>query len=146
MSAPVMYSGDGIKTFIPQREPMLMVDKLFACDESTVETGLKVLDSNIFVYEGGVVSEAGMIEHIAQSAACFAGYNDWINNRPIVLGYIAEIKKFALSAAAHVGDELVSSLKVVSQAMNITLMDATTTIDGKVAASCKIKIFMDKKK
>ena len=76
----------------------------------------------------------------------FAGYNDWINHRPIVLGYIAEIKKFALAATAHVGDTLVSRLNVVSQAMNITLMDATTTINGNVAASCKIKIFMDKKK
>ena len=141
-----MYSGDEIKTFIPQREPMLMVDKLFACDEASVETGLTVSPANIFVGEGGLFSESGMIEHIAQSAACFAGYNDWINHRPIVLGYIAEIKKFALASTAHVGDELVSKLTVVSQAMNITLMNATTTIGGKVAASCKIKIFMDKKK
>lgn len=146
MSATVMYSGDEIKTFIPQREPMLMVDKLYTCDEASVEAGLTVSPDNIFVYDGGLFSEAGMIEHIAQSAALFAGYNDWINHRPIVLGYIAEIKKFALAATAHVGDTLVSKLSVVSQAMNITLMDATTTINGEKAASCKIKIFMDKKK
>lgn len=146
MSTTVMYSGDGIKTFIPQREPMLMVDKLFDCSDTSVKTGLKVEPANIFVYKGGVFSESGMIEHIAQSAACFAGYNDWINHRPIVLGYIAEIKKFALHSVAHVGDELVSELSVVSQAMNITLMNAVTTINGNKAASCKIKIFMDKKK
>ena len=87
-----------------------------------------------------------MIEHIAQSAACFAGYNDWINKRPIVLGYIAEIKKFNLEIPAKVGDELESSLVVVSNALNITLMNAVTKINGKTAASCKIKIFMDKKK
>jgi predicted hotdog family 3-hydroxylacyl-ACP dehydratase len=141
-----MYSGDQIKTFIPQREPMLMVDKLFACDEANVETGLTVSPANIFVYDGGLFSEAGVIEHIAQSAALFAGYNDWINHRPIVLGYIAEIKKFSLAAPAHVGDSLVSRLSVVSQAMNITLMNAVTTINNQTVATCKMKIFMDKKK
>ena len=141
-----MYSGDQIKTFIPQREPMLMVDKLFACDEANVETGLTVSPANIFVYDGGLFSEAGVIEHIAQSAALFAGYNDWINHRPIVLGYIAEIKKFSLEAPAHVGDSLVSRLSVVSQAMNITLMNAVTTINNQTVATCKMKIFMDKKK
>ena len=121
-----------------------MVDKLFEASDSTVETGLGVCSSNIFVDKDNTLSETGMIEHIAQSAAVFAGYNDWINHRPIVLGYIAEIKKFKLEKNAMVGDCLVSSLKVVSQALNITLMDAVTKIDDQVVASCKIKIFMDK--
>lgn len=145
MSTPVMYAGEEIKTFIPQREPMLMVDKIFAANDSSVETGLTIDGGNIFV-SGNSFSESGMIEHIAQSAACFAGYNDWINKRPIVLGYIAEIKKFNLEIPAKVGDELESSLVVVSNALNITLMNAVTKINGKTAASCKIKIFMDKKK
>ncbi|MBR4266287.1 MAG: hydroxymyristoyl-ACP dehydratase [Bacteroidales bacterium] len=144
MSTPAMYSGQEIKTFIPQREPMMMVDKLYSANETSVETGLTIAANNIFV-DGKLFSESGMIEHIAQSAACFAGYNDWINKRPIVLGYIAEIKKFALEKPAHVGDELKSSLTVVSNAMNITLMNAETTINGQLAASCKIKIFMDKR-
>lgn len=139
-----MYAGDEIKTFIPQREPMLMVDKLFACDEASVETGLTIAADNLFV-DGKLFSESGVIEHIAQSAATFAGYNDWVNKRPIVLGYIAEIKKFVLKSPAHVGDQLVSKLNVVSQAMNITLMNAVTTINGVEVATCKMKIFMDKK-
>jgi 3-hydroxymyristoyl/3-hydroxydecanoyl-(acyl carrier protein) dehydratase len=146
MSEPVMYSGEGIKTFIPQREPFLMVDKLFSATENYVETGLTVKEDNILVSEDGRFSESGVIEHIAQSAACFAGYNDWINKRPIVLGYIAEIKKFNLEFPVCQGDELKSALKVVSSAMNVTLMDAEVLCNGKKAASCKIKIFMDKKK
>ena len=122
-----------------------MVDKLFRADESSVDTALTIDGNNIFVSDG-VFSEAGVIEHIAQSAACFAGYNDYINNRPIVLGYIAEIKNFSLEITAHTGDELISSLNVVSSAMNVTMMNAVTKINGKTAASCKIKIFMDKKK
>ncbi|MBQ5453861.1 MAG: hypothetical protein IIU03_05565 [Bacteroidales bacterium] len=146
MSEPVMYSGEGIKTFIPQREPFLMVDKLFSATENSVETGLTIKEDNILVSEDGRFSESGVIEHIAQSAACFAGYNDWINKRPIVLGYIAEIKKFNLEFPVCQGDELKSALKVVSSAMNVTLMDAEVLCSGKKAASCKIKIFMDKKK
>lgn len=145
MPRNTMYEGEGIKTFIPQREPMLMVNALYNADETSVETGLDVTKSNIFCKENGLFSETGIIEHIAQSAAVFAGYNDWKNNRPIVLGYIAEIKKFLLYKKVKVGDKLESSLKVVSQAMNITLMDAETKVGDEVVAKCKIKIFMDKK-
>ncbi len=144
MAKTVLYAGDGIKTFIPQREPMLMVDKLLSASETDVETGLTVADSNIFV-EGGVLSETGLIEHIAQSAATFAGYNDWFNKRPIVLGYIAEIKKFALqSALPKTGDNIETYMTVVSQAMNITLMNAESKVNGVTVAVCKMKIFMDK--
>ena len=139
MSQTVLYAGDGIKTFIPQREPMLMVDKLFEVDETSVHTGLTIAADNIFV-DGNMFCETGLIEHIAQSAAVFAGYNDWINHRPIVLGYIAEIKKFALQGSLpSVGQDIESRLSVVSQAMN-----AETTLNGAVVAQCKMKIFMDK--
>ncbi len=144
MAKTVLYAGDGIKTFIPQREPMLMVDKLFSVSDTDVETGLTVTESNIFV-ENGVFAETGLIEHIAQSAATFAGYNDWINHRPIVLGYIAEIKKFALQASLpKVGDNIETAMSVISQAMNITLMNAESKINGATVAVCKMKIFMDK--
>ena len=142
MAKTVLYAGDGIKTFIPQREPMLMVDKLFSVSDTDVETGLTVSESNIFVE---VISESGLIEHIAQSAATFAGYNDWVNHRPIVLGYIAEIKKFALQAPLpKVGDSIETSMSVISQAMNITLMNAESKVNGETVAVCKMKIFMDK--
>mgnify|MGYP002621659290 CR=1 FL=1 len=145
MPRNTMYEGEGIKTFIPQREPMLMVDALYQADDTSVDTGLTIAKTNIFCDEEGNFSESGVIEHIAQSAAVFAGYNDWKNGRPIVLGYIAEIKKFSLLSKAKIGDKLESSLKTVSQAMNITLMDAETKIGDNTVAKCKIKIFMDKK-
>ncbi|MCQ2975864.1 MAG: hydroxymyristoyl-ACP dehydratase [Bacteroidales bacterium] len=144
MEKSVMYAGEQIKTFIPQREPILMVDKLFQVSDSDVETGLTIADNNIFV-DGNMFCEPGIIEHIAQSSAVFAGYNDWINKRPISLGYIGEIKKFNLEFLPKIGDNLVSYLSVVSQALNITLMNATTKVDDKIVATCKIKIFMDKK-
>lgn len=146
MFESVMYCGNEIKTFIPQREPFLMVDKIFSADEKSVETGLTISGDNILTDNGGEFSESGVIEHIAQSAACFAGYNDWLNKRPVVLGYIAEIKKFSLDVPVKAGDELKSTLSVVSTALNITLMNAQTFLDGKEIARCKIKIFMDKKK
>ena len=141
-----MYGAEEIKTFIPQREPFMMVDKLFSASDDSVETGLTVREENLFV-SGGEFAETGLIEHIAQSAACFAGYNDWKNNRPVVLGYIAEIKNFSLENTVKTGDELFSTLKVLSNVMNITMMEAVTVKkDGQRAASCRIKIFMDRKK
>jgi len=144
MFETIKFSDDQIKQFIPQREPMLMVNRMYDCTEDSVQTGLVINQENIFVDENGVFSEAGVIEHIAQSAAVFAGYNDFINGRPVVLGYIAEIKGFSNPVCVKANQEILSSLKVVSYAMNITLMQANSYVDGKEVASCKIKIFMDK--
>lgn len=144
MFETIKFSDDQIKQFIPQREPMLMVNRMYDCTEDSVQTGLVIKQENIFVDENGNFSEAGVIEHIAQSAAVFAGYNDFINGRPVVLGYIAEIKGFSNPVCVMANQEILSSLKVVSYAMNITLMQATSYVNGTEVASCKIKIFMDK--
>ncbi len=144
MFETIKFSDDQIKQFIPQREPMLMVNRMYDCTEDSVQTGLVINQENIFVDGNGIFSEAGVIEHIAQSAAVFAGYNDFINGRPVVLGYIAEIKGFSNPVCVKANQEILSSLKVVSYAMNITLMQANSYVDGKEVASCKIKIFMDK--
>ena len=68
-----LLEGEEVYKLIPQRNPIVMVDTFFCADEGGAETGLHVQSGNIFC-QGDVLSEPGLIEHVAQSAAAFAGY------------------------------------------------------------------------
>ena len=52
------------------------------------------------------------------------------------------MKKFTLNFLPKVGDTLSTEIKVVSEAMGITLISAGTSVNGEVAATCQMKIFI----
>ncbi|MCF0180618.1 MAG: beta-hydroxyacyl-ACP dehydratase, partial [Bacteroidales bacterium] len=64
----MLYQGEEIKKLIPQRDPIMMVDKFVAVEGDTAETGLTFTQNNFFLEEDGKMAEIGLIEHIAQSA------------------------------------------------------------------------------
>ena len=69
-----LIAADEIVEYIPQRPPIVMADAFYGIGEDgCARSGLTVCEDNIFVEEGAL-SECGLIEHIAQSAALRAGY------------------------------------------------------------------------
>ena len=73
MKRTPIISGEGILNLIPQRPPTVMVDSFCGIEDNCSYSGLTVTDDNIFCQEGKL-QEAGIIEHIAQSAAARIGY------------------------------------------------------------------------
>lgn len=63
-----------IEQLIPQRAPFRMVDELLNVDGETAVTLFVVQQDNYLLDSDGVLAEAGVIEHIAQSASALAGY------------------------------------------------------------------------
>ena len=98
---------EDIKQFIPQREPIIMVDRLVRVAAEEAVTSLVVRDTLCFVNETWCLSEPGLIEHIAQSASAFAGYAARAAGatKPPV-GYIGEVKKFHCYRLPECGEEL----------------------------------------
>ena len=43
-----LFQGEGIKELIPQRHPIIMVDTFYDATEMECNTGLTILDDNIF--------------------------------------------------------------------------------------------------
>ena len=64
-----------IQTILPQRPPMVMVDRLVCADEKSAETVLDIRQDNIFV-EDGVLKSYAMIENMAQTCAAHLGFLD----------------------------------------------------------------------
>ena len=139
-TAPIA-EGEGIFRLIPQRPPIVMVDALFSVSESGAETGLLISSDNIFV-SGGCLMEPGIIEHVAQSAAAFAGYPQYLSGEEPKLGYIAEIKKFSIARLPLAGKSLRTRLQVLGQAGNMSLISAETFDAETEIASGQMKIFI----
>lgn len=137
-----LFKGEGIKELIPQRHPIVMVDTFYDASETECNTGLTVLEDNIFC-ENGCLIEPGIIEHIAQSASAHAGYKEKLKNSvnpPI--GYIGEVKKFKLFRKPTVGEHLHTFIKIASEIMNISLIKTETKVGDELIASCQMKIYI----
>ena len=135
----MLSKGDQIKEFILQREPIVMVDALYNATETGCMTGLTILPDNLFC-DGGFFTEPGLIEHIAQSASVFAGYNAKHKNKPAPVGFIGEVKKYETFELPKVGDELITSIHILSEVMNITLLSAEIKAGSRIVAACQMKI------
>ena len=127
---------------IPQRAPIVMVDEFLGIEESVSKSSLTVRKDNIFV-DDATLSECGLIEHIAQSAAARVGHIFNILNRPIPIGYIGSVNDFAIAAHPKVGDTIYTTIEVIQEVFNITLIRAVCRVNDVEIATCKMKIFLD---
>ncbi len=149
--ADILLCGEQLYKLIPQRPPIVMVDKLFSASDTEAETGLLITENNMFVSkeENGsgtnmdCLREPGIIEHIAQSAAAFAGYGTFSKGLPPKLGYIGEIKKCKIHLLPKVGNELVTDIHLVAEAAGVSLVEAHTRSGDMLVAECQMKIFLE---
>lgn len=133
---------DNILDLIPQRAPIVMVDEFVGIEDGVSRTRFAVYNENIFV-EANLLSECGIIEHIAQSAAARVGYIFKSNNQPIPLGYIGSVNDFKLLENPKVGETIETTIEVIQEFFSITLIEAHCSVGGREVASCRMKIFLD---
>ena len=129
-----------ILELLPQRPPFVMVDTLTHFDEVLTSTRLKVTADNIFV-ENNKLTESGVIENIAQTCAARMGYiNKYLCADEVKIGFIGSIKDLVFEKLPKVGDELKTTIEVVSEIFAITLVNAKVEVGDKLIASCEMKI------
>ncbi len=131
-----------IEELIPQRAPIVMVDRLSSIEEGVSYTELEVRADNLFV-ERGVLSECGLIEHIAQSAAVRIGYLFRMRGEAVPIGYIGSVNQFALGRLPRVGERLTTSIRVLQEVYQVSLVEAEVRSGEEVVASSRMKIFLE---
>ncbi len=139
----MLVQGNDIFNLIPQRPPMVMVDKLFECNDQKAMTGLKILPDNIFVRKGQF-SESGLIENIAQSAALMTGWlaiNRQEGEQKIPLGVIGAVKDFQVYFLPGVNSEMVTQIEILFRVANATIVNGKVNVNNRLAAECELKIF-----
>ena len=132
-----------IRELIPQRPPILLVDGLECVEGDPAIGTLVVRADNCFTDEDGLLAEAGVIEHIAQSASALAGHKAveaGATTPPV--GYIGEVKKFSLHRLPHVGETLRTTVRFGMEVEGVTLLSAETRSGEELIATTQMKISM----
>lgn len=127
-----------IEKLIPQRAPIIMVDKLIYFDAEKVISGLTISEENMFV-DNGFFTEPGLIENIAQTVALYTGYHFYINNEQAPEGYIGAIKGVNINALPLVGDSIETEVIIMQEIMGVTLIKGITRLNGVEIISAEMK-------
>lgn len=132
---------DSILKLIPQRPPMVMVDKLVQSDEKQTSTKLLIKESNIFCNDG-VLTEPGLIENVAQTGAVRIGYIASQKNIKPPIGFIGAISNLNIYFLPAVNSELESTVFIEYEIYNALIIKAKIENEGKLAFECEMKIFL----
>jgi len=129
-----------ILDIIPQKPPFVMVDRLLYCDPKMTKTTLTVREDNIF-FDNGVLAEAGLIENIAQTCATLVSDADNENgSNNVKIGFIGMVRNFEITRLPKIGETLVTQVNLIEIVFQMSLINATVSIEDEIITSCEMKI------
>lgn len=118
-----------------------MVDTFVYTDEAHQYSTLKVTGENILV-DKGFLTEGGLVENIAQTAAARMGYLCRLEGKPVPAGYIGAVQNLEIIALPEVGDQIKTDITVTHQVFNATLITGRVLQNETLLAQCDMKIFI----
>ena len=127
------------KVNIPQKPPMVMVDRILEVSGPSTVTAFTIRSDNIFV-EKGFFREPGLIENMAQTAACGAGMKPGVSEAPV--GFIGGIKNLTITSLPKSGDTITTKVTVLHEVFDATIALGEVFCDQIRIASCELKIFL----
>jgi 3-hydroxyacyl-[acyl-carrier-protein] dehydratase len=131
---------DHITQYIPQRKPMVMIDALKEASDQHAITQFTVRKDNIFVSEG-YLSEPGLVENIAQTAAAQSGYQHLKAGKSVRIGYIAAVKNLVVTQLPQVDTVIETSVRVINEVLNVIIIEGRIAQGETLLCSCEIRIF-----
>lgn len=134
-----------IDNLLPQRPPFRFVDRILDFEMEHVVTEFVVPEDNPLVGDSRL-SEAGLVENIAQSCAARIGYICvYILKKAVNIGIIGLVRDMKINFMPSVGSRLVTHIELVSEALGLSLVNAEITCDGKCVATGQMKISLTDK-
>ena len=128
---------------IPQRKPFVMVDKLLHYSEKKIVSGFTIPKGNILTLNS-YFSAPGLIENMAQTIALHTGYKYYLANLPAPTGYIGAIKSAEVFEIPKVSQELKTTVEIMHDIMNVTMVEAKVECEGVVIARSEMKTVLAK--
>lgn len=140
MSNKVIIDQEETLELIPQKHPMTMVDGLISHNDQSTISRLRLNANNLFC-ENGYLSEAGLIENIAQTAALRAGYTAKLKGSQPAIGFIGAVKNFKLYHLPKDNATLSTEVSIKAELMNALIVIGKIYTDQKLVAEAELSIF-----
>lgn len=132
-----------IGELIPQKSPFVMVDSLHYFSEDKIIAGLTIKEKNLFS-ENNLFHAPGLIENMAQTIALHKGYSYYLKKIPAPVGYIGAIKKVEIFELPEVNKELKTTVNILHDIMDVTLVSASIECEGTLIAQGEMKTALAK--
>ena len=143
METMALLEKEMVENLLPQKFPFVMVDAMHSYTETSLVSGLKIQQDNIFV-KNDIFLEAGLIEHMAQSVALHTGYQYFLRNEIAPTGYIGSIKEIEIKKLPQLNDNIQSEVTILQEFAGITLVNIVTTINNEEIANGQMKTVLAK--
>lgn len=140
MNKQTIIEGRAIFDLIPNREPLVMVDKLYHFDDESATSGYTIPQEHFFI-ENKHLTELGMIENIAQTTGLYVGMYRKKRNISIERGYIGCINNFKLLQRPLANMEIRTQVEVLNIVMGVINIKGQVFQDGECCAECEMKVF-----
>lgn len=116
----IVTSQEQICKLIPQQPPFVLVDTLLEYDADRIVSAFSIPQQHVLVNSNGVLSEAGVIEHFAQTIALHQGYDYSLRQLPPPVGYIGSIKEFDVHQLPRAGQQLTTTIHITQRMFGVT--------------------------
>ncbi|HLS70724.1 MAG TPA: hypothetical protein VK027_03605 [Chitinophagaceae bacterium] len=133
-----------ILKLLPHRDPFVLVSNLLESTSSHTITQFQI-DKNQLLVENNVLSAAGLIENMAQTAAAGLAYQSQLgkdtDQNPTV-GYIGQIKNLKIYFRPEIGSVIETKTTNVHQVMNAHIVDAEVLLGEDIVARAEVRVFL----
>lgn len=137
--------GEGIYELIPQRAPFVFVDAFYGENDGLFQCGFTPGIEGYFV-ENGFLTEPGIIENMAQSAAASSGWSYSEKGEEVPIGFIGAVADFELIQLPAIGEEIRTNIRFLGEFAGISLVEAECSQREELFAKGKLKIFINNEK
>lgn len=137
----MIAAGEKLIELLPQRPPMVLVHELVSCDAAQTTSRFRVTPECVLCADG-FMTEAGLLENIAQTAAAGSGYAYQQRGQPTPVGYIAAIKDLTIWQLPAAETELTTQICVENQVMEFSIVRGQVRAGEVIFADCEMRIFI----
>lgn len=131
-----------IERLLPQRPPMLLLDRLLSCTAIEGTADAQITAGNLFRLPDDTIHAAALFELMAQAYAAVQGYQDSLAGKPVAIGYLAGITRAAVHGAAQVGDRLLVTVRQTALVPPFVRAEARIVRDGETLAEGELTLFI----
>ena len=131
-------SKEHIRSWIPQRDPFIMVDNLLCAGDGKIETDFLILPGNLFLQDG-VLSEYALVENIAQSCAAGLRFIAGSGHLPDD-GLIGAVSRLKLYGRPVEGDTLHTVVTLLGRFANLVQVKGENYCHGEKLLECELKL------
>ncbi|MBO4232125.1 MAG: hydroxymyristoyl-ACP dehydratase [Bacteroidales bacterium] len=125
-----------ILKLIPQRPPFVFVDRIYDITDTFFRSEFLIHEESLMT-RNGYLTEAGLIEHVAQSMAAYIG---WYNQDNVRIGVVASVANFRFSALPLCGDNLKTEITILNKVFDISHVKSITYKGDEIIAEGEMKL------